>query len=221
MATIYPPYIIERSSRGERTYDIFSRLLMDRIIFRVIPEQASLFAGVKSGDLDMATINDGAIIRQAAKDSKVVVMSKPGLNMRIFSFNTSRKPFDDVRVRQAFALALGRDEIIATAEFGSAMASGPLPVAVAQWALPPAKLPFPTQDFAKAKKLLKEAVKEGLGEAFAPGHSAAQGHFDLLGEDAIELDEGVVHCVAAAGDGFSRGVAVYVCRGGPCGVFSR
>ena len=27
------PYIIERSSRGERTYDIFSRLLMDRIIF--------------------------------------------------------------------------------------------------------------------------------------------------------------------------------------------
>ncbi len=32
-ATIYPPYIIERSSRGERTYDIFSRLLMDRIVF--------------------------------------------------------------------------------------------------------------------------------------------------------------------------------------------
>src|SRR5690606_2731008 len=32
-AAIYPPYIIERSSRGERTYDIFSRLLMDRIVF--------------------------------------------------------------------------------------------------------------------------------------------------------------------------------------------
>ncbi len=30
---LYPPYIIERSSRGERTYDIFSRLLMDRIVF--------------------------------------------------------------------------------------------------------------------------------------------------------------------------------------------
>ena len=33
MATLYPPYVIERSSRGERTYDIFSRLLMDRIVF--------------------------------------------------------------------------------------------------------------------------------------------------------------------------------------------
>ena len=30
---IYPPYVIERTSRGERSYDIFSRLLLDRIIF--------------------------------------------------------------------------------------------------------------------------------------------------------------------------------------------
>jgi ATP-dependent Clp protease protease subunit len=37
MPTIYPPYVIERSPRGERTYDIFSRLLMDRIIFLGTP----------------------------------------------------------------------------------------------------------------------------------------------------------------------------------------
>ncbi len=37
MPTIYPPYVIERSSRGERTYDIFSRLLMDRIVFLGAP----------------------------------------------------------------------------------------------------------------------------------------------------------------------------------------
>jgi ATP-dependent Clp protease protease subunit len=37
MPTLYPPYIIERSSRGERTYDIFSRLLMDRIVFMGTP----------------------------------------------------------------------------------------------------------------------------------------------------------------------------------------
>ena len=30
---IYAPYVIERTSRGERSYDIFSRLLMDRIVF--------------------------------------------------------------------------------------------------------------------------------------------------------------------------------------------
>jgi ATP-dependent Clp protease, protease subunit len=37
MPTIYTPYVIERSSRGERTYDVFSRLLMDRIIFLGTP----------------------------------------------------------------------------------------------------------------------------------------------------------------------------------------
>jgi ATP-dependent Clp protease protease subunit len=37
MPTIYPPYVIERSTRGERTYDIFSRLLMDRIVFLGTP----------------------------------------------------------------------------------------------------------------------------------------------------------------------------------------
>ena len=33
MPSIYLPQVIERSTRGERGYDIFSRLLMDRIIF--------------------------------------------------------------------------------------------------------------------------------------------------------------------------------------------
>ncbi len=130
---------------------------LDQVIFRVIPEQTSLLAGVKSGELDLATINDGAIIRQAKADSKVTVMSKAGLNMRIFSFNTSRKPFDDVRVRQAVASVLNRSEILAIAEFGMGKPTGPLPVSATQWALPVAKLPFAKPDAAAAKKLLAAA----------------------------------------------------------------
>ena len=29
----YVPYVIEKNDRGERSYDIFSKLLSDRIIF--------------------------------------------------------------------------------------------------------------------------------------------------------------------------------------------
>ena len=39
------PYVIEQTSRGERSYDIFSRLLKDRIVFLsedVNPATASL-----------------------------------------------------------------------------------------------------------------------------------------------------------------------------------
>jgi ATP-dependent Clp protease protease subunit len=35
--TVYMPSVIERTSRGERTYDVFSRLLMDRIVFLGVP----------------------------------------------------------------------------------------------------------------------------------------------------------------------------------------
>jgi ATP-dependent Clp protease protease subunit len=35
--TIYMPSVIERTNRGERTYDVFSRLLMDRIVFLGTP----------------------------------------------------------------------------------------------------------------------------------------------------------------------------------------
>ena len=46
MPTIYTPYVIERSSRGERTYDVFSRLLMDRIIFLGTPITAKGLGGL-------------------------------------------------------------------------------------------------------------------------------------------------------------------------------
>ena len=37
MATIYPPYVIEQTARGERSYDLWSRLLKDRIVFLGTP----------------------------------------------------------------------------------------------------------------------------------------------------------------------------------------
>ena len=45
------PYIIEQTSRGERSYDIFSRILSDRIIFlgeEVSDTSASLTESSKS-----------------------------------------------------------------------------------------------------------------------------------------------------------------------------
>jgi len=138
-------------------YFVTGTPLVDKVIFRIIPEAASLLAGVRSGDLDIATINDGATIRQAKKTNDVVVMSKPGINVRTFGFNNTRAPFDDVRVRQAVALAIDRNEIIAMAEFGMGTPSGPIPVAATDWALPLDKLPMNTPSYEKAKALLKEA----------------------------------------------------------------
>ena len=34
---VYMPYVVEQTNRGERTYDIYSRLLKERIIFLIGP----------------------------------------------------------------------------------------------------------------------------------------------------------------------------------------
>ncbi len=172
---------------------------LDKIIFRVIPEQASLLAGLKSGELDMATINEGSIILQASKDPSVVVMQKPGINVRTFGFNTTRKPFDDVRVREALALALDRNEILTTAEFGMGQPTGPIPVAATQWALPLSKLPYSSQDIARAKALLAQAgypngfsFKIVTSSTYEGGLSVAQVIQDELRKINVTADLDVV-----------------------------
>jgi len=152
-------WVPDNYMRLVRNPDYFEKGLpyLDEVIFRVIPEQTSLLAGLKSGALDMATINDGSVILQAKKDSNLVVMQKPGINVRTYGFNTTRKPFDDIRVRQAIALAIDRDEIVSTAEFGMALPSGPIPASVKRWAKSVKLLPLSRPNIKKAKELLAQA----------------------------------------------------------------
>ncbi len=128
----------------------------DTLIIRVIPDQASLLAGVRTRSLDMATINQGPVITAAKRESNVVVLQKAGLNLRIFAFNTTRKPYDDPRVRYAFAWAIDRQAIVNTAEFGFAAVSGPIPAAT-PWATPVSRLPSYAPNVQRARQLLAEA----------------------------------------------------------------
>lgn len=129
---------------------------IDTIVIRVIPDQASLLAGVRTRALDMATINLGAVITSARREPGLVVMQKPGINLRIFSFNTTRPPYTDQRVRYAFSWALDRQAIVNTAEFGYATVSGPVPAST-PWAIAASRLPSFTQNIARARQLLAEA----------------------------------------------------------------
>ncbi len=128
----------------------------DTLILRVIPDQASLLAGVRTRALDMATINQGSVITAARREGGIVVMQKAGLNLRIFSFNTTRPPYNDARVRYAFSFAIDRNAIVNTAEFGYATVSGPISAST-PWASPTSRFPSYTQNVARARQLLSEA----------------------------------------------------------------
>jgi peptide/nickel transport system substrate-binding protein len=79
---------------------------LDRVIFRVVPDAADRARLLAAGEVDVAEALGGAELSQLAGDAGVEVRKEPGLNTSYLAMNTRRKPFDDVRVRQAVALAL-------------------------------------------------------------------------------------------------------------------
>jgi peptide/nickel transport system substrate-binding protein len=134
---------------------------VDEVVFRIIPEQASLLAGVRSRSLDMATISDGSVVRQAMGDRTLVVAQAPSLNLRIFSFNTTRRPFTDSRVRDAIAYAIDRQAVLNAAEFGMGVVSGPIPAPDKVWALPVSDFPEYHPNPARARQLIQDAGAAG------------------------------------------------------------
>jgi len=152
-------WVPDNYMRLEKNPAYFKRGLpkVDEIVIRVIPEQASLLAGVRSRSLDMATISDGSVIKQAQGDHTLQVAQAPSLNLRIFSFNTTRAPFTDPRVRDAIAYAIDRQAIVNAAEFGFGTVSGPVPAPDVVYALPVSTFPEYHANPAKAKQMLQEA----------------------------------------------------------------
>jgi peptide/nickel transport system substrate-binding protein len=135
---------------------------LDSLTIRVIPEQTSLLAGLRTGSLQAALITEGSVLQLAERDDSLTVLSTPSLNMRTYGFNATREPFDDARVRQAIALALDRQLIIQAAELGFGQVTAPMPSSAREWAVPVEELPNYEADLERARELLQEAGAEGL-----------------------------------------------------------
>ncbi len=120
-----------------------------------------------AGDLDYAPISpyDASWIAYD-RDLGPHLVDTPSLSTDYFGFDTSRPPFDDVRVRQAFALAVDWHRLV---ELSSQDAS----VTPATSMVPPGIPGRSTRDFtpahdpARARQLLAEAGYPG-GKGFPP-----------------------------------------------------
>lgn len=83
------------------------------IIYRYIPSDSTRDLAFQSGELDMMTgRQDQTWVEriQEVPGANVVLMS-PG-EMSVLSLNETMPPMDDIRVRQAFAHAINRDELV-------------------------------------------------------------------------------------------------------------
>ncbi len=99
---------------------------LDGIEFRTIPDEASILAGLRAKTFDWALINDPRVaIRSGAGGSVLMISRAPALAYHVLQLNASRPMFTDVRVRQAIACAVDRQEVLDTASLGEGEVTGP------------------------------------------------------------------------------------------------
>ncbi|MGH2373205.1 MAG: ABC transporter substrate-binding protein [bacterium] len=136
---------------------------IDRVTFKVLEEEDARVAGLRSRTLDYAFLTP--VGEQRLRNQRNIVLTK---SPRIFLFvmvpNMLRKPWSDIRVRQAINMTIDRQEMIDKALSGSGTISGPIATGFGNWFIPPEELSrrWYRRDPDKAKQLLKEAgVQEG------------------------------------------------------------
>ena len=140
-----------------------------RIIIQTVPEPATRANLIERGDADLAIDLAASDLPTIEKSAKSKVVSIPQTNgFTHISMNTQMAPFDNLKVRQAVALALPYEDMFKAAIFsrGTKLYGG-------TWATVPPDASFPQAipnktDLAKAKALLAEAGHpNGFSTTFA------------------------------------------------------
>jgi peptide/nickel transport system substrate-binding protein len=96
-------------------------------VVSVVDEPTTKFAGLASGDLDVAGIAP-TMAALAQRDPSLRVIDYPILFTTGLVFNVHKPPFDDARVRRAISASIDRERIVRAALAGyGTPAAGPVP----------------------------------------------------------------------------------------------
>lgn len=76
-----------------------------KVVFRTIPDHQTRFASLIAGQLDAITLDRGNLIKKAQDDPSLYTYSHEESGAEIVRINMRNPPLDDIRVRQALALA--------------------------------------------------------------------------------------------------------------------
>lgn len=82
---------------------------LDQIVYRFFDDTQSMAAAYETGEVDVATSLSSSIMKMYEGKEDLVVTDL--IATRYIYFNLNVKPFDDVRVREAFNLAINREEL--------------------------------------------------------------------------------------------------------------
>jgi len=133
---------------------------IDDLVFAITPDAAVRYQKLQSGECQVMGYPAPADVAAMKKDPKLQVMQQAGLNVAYMSYNTTQKPFDNVKVRKALNMAVNKKAIIDAVYQGSGqVAINPIPPTMWGYNKDIKDDPY---DPAKAKKMLEEAGVKDL-----------------------------------------------------------
>lgn len=155
------PYKLTAWRRGDRmTFTRFDdyygkKAGLKQIVLRAIPESNSRIIELQSGAVDVAWPIPALSVKRIEADKKLTIVKKPNYVVFYMGFNCSKKPFDNIKVREAISLALDLNGIVKSVFRGEGQTCfGALPPNAKYYDKTFNKHEFNVE---KAKKLLAEA----------------------------------------------------------------
>ncbi len=128
---------------------------IDDLIFSITPDASVRWAKVQKAECHVMPYPNPADLDSIRKDANVQVLEQAGLNVGYLAYNTTKKPFDDVRVRKAINMAIDKNAIISAVYLSTGVAAvNPIPPSM--WSYNKAIKDDPFNP-AEAKKLLAAA----------------------------------------------------------------
>ncbi|HEY7053036.1 MAG TPA: ABC transporter substrate-binding protein, partial [Mycobacterium sp.] len=128
------------------------------VTFRFIPEASTALSALQAGEIDWTDSVPTQRVDELRGDDSITLGVTPSNDYWYLTLNEARKPYDDVRVRQAIAYGIDRDAIVAATSYGTAVPN--------QLAIPRPSVFYTdyhrySRDIEAAKNLLKQA---GIGD---------------------------------------------------------
>lgn len=134
----------------------------EQLVFDIVPNNARRMAKLFTHECDVVAFPRVAELSLISQRPDVDVQESTSMNVGFWAFNTAKAPFNNVKVRQALALAINREAILQAVYFGHATAANSV-LPPTSWAYNPN---LSTQQFdpTRARQLLAEA---GYADGFS------------------------------------------------------
>jgi len=85
---------------------------LDRLVFSITPDASVRYAKLEKNECQVMAFPNPADLPRMRENPNINLMSKAGLNTGFLALNTQKAPLDNVKVRQALAMAINKPAII-------------------------------------------------------------------------------------------------------------